>query len=399
MVCRVGDLLAGTKYEVDGASVLEPLIVRVINTVEEWDAVHTQWDRLYAASPTASTPLDFVWLRNWWRVYAPAYATGGLRIITLWRGSVLVGALPLYLASTRKGVFSARCLRLISTGEEEYEEICPDYLDLLHMPGEEAACVQATWAAIDAIEWDTLEFLDLPQQSSLVLGLKFFAERRRTRVISRGGCPIANLEGGFDRYLMQLSSKTRARARQEIRKAAESGVVLQLATEANSEAWFDDLIRLHQTRWIAEGKPGCFSAPRFTEFHRSLVREWLSNGRLILARLSHEEKAYVVLYGFVTNGKFDLYQLGVAAIEGTGVRSPGTLANLFLMAQLADLGVSRYDFLRGNSEFKTSLTTEHTGLVCLQSRRLGVRAMLDQAVGLITKVSRKVMRTIRLRWR
>jgi len=379
----------------DNVRVLEPLMVRVIQEVAAWEAIQAEWNLLYAISPTASTPLDFVWLRGWWKVYSPFYDAGGLRIITLWRGTVLVGALPLYLASTRNGVFAARCLRFISTGEEEYEEICPDYLDLLHLPGEETACVQATWAAVDAIEWDTLELLDLPHNSPLVRGLEFFSERKRTRVTSRGGCPIANLDGGFDGYLTQLSSKTRMRARQEIRKASQSGVVLELATEANGEAYFDDLIRLHQARWIAEGKPGCFSAPRFTEFHRSLLREWISTGRLILARLSYQETAYVVLYGFVTGAKFDLYQLGVASVEGTKVHSPGTLANLLLMAQLAGRGVSRYDFLRGNSEFKKSLTTEHHGLVYVQSRRLGARALLDQALVQLARVCRKLIRTIR----
>jgi len=390
--CQVNNTL-DCKYTVDNAQLIEPLVVRVIQDVAAWDAVHEEWDRLYAASPTASTPLDFVWLRSWWRVYASVYGAGGLRIITLWRGSVLSGALPLYIAGA--GRVAARCLRFVSTGEAEYEEICPDYLDLLHLPGEETACAEATWLAIDGIKWDTLELLDLPQNSPLVRGLEFFPRRRRTRITTRGGCPIANLDGGFDKYLTQLSSKTRMRARQEIRKAEKSGVLFELATEADSDAYFDDLIRLHQARWMTEGKPGCFSAPRFTEFHRSLLPAWTKSRRLILARLSHQGKAYVVLYGFVTGAKFDLYQLGVASIEGTNIHSPGTLANLLLMAQLAGRGVNRYDFLRGNSEFKKSLTTEHRDLVCLQCRRLTSRALLDQATRLLTRLFRKISRAVR----
>ncbi len=385
---------AGHRDDMDNAELIEPLVVSVIHDVAAWDGIRKDWDELYAVSPTAATTLDFVWLRNWWRIYAPVYGAGGLRIITLWRGAVLVGAFPLYIACAKGSALAVRCLRLVSTGEQEYEEICPDYLDLLHRPGEDVACAQATWAAIDGMAWDTLELLDLPKDSPLMRGLEFFPQRGRGRIIARGGCPIANIDGDFERYLTQLSSKTRMRARQEIRKAKQSGVVLELANEANAEACFDDLIRLHQARWTAEGKPGCFSAPRFTEFHRSLLQEWLSSGRLILARLTHDGKAYVALYGFVTGAKFDLYQLGVSSIQGTNIHSPGTLANLLLMAKLADRGVTRYDFLRGNSEFKKSLTTEHRDLVCFQSRQANLRAWMDQAVRLRIRVFRKVRRMI-----
>lgn len=368
------------------------LTTRVIRKVAEWEAIQLQWDHLCAASPTDATPLAFAWLRNWWTVYGPTYGAGGLRIITLWRGTALVGALPLYIASASTGVLNVRCLRFVSTGEQEFEEICPDYLDLLHLPGQEAACVEAAWVAIDALEWDTLELLDLPRSSPLVRGLPAVGTLRRTRVSTRGGCPIANIDGGFDTYLAQLSSKTRMRARQEIRKAQQAGVRFELATDANGEAYFNDLIRLHQIRWTAEGKPGCFSAPRFTDFHRRLVSEWVRDGRLILARLSFKEEAFVVLYGFITGAKFDLYQLGVTSAEGTSIHSPGTLANLLLMGQLADRGVTRYDFLRGNSEFKKSLTTEHRELVRLRHRRLTPRALLDQATQFTQRVVRKLVR-------
>lgn len=367
----------------------EPLEVRIIRELPAWEAVQRDWDGLCAASPTESTPLAFVWLRNWWLVYAPVYAAGGLRIITLWRGARLVGALPLYIAAMQ-GPIAARCLRFVSTGEREFEEVCPDYMDLLHLPGEEQACVQAAWAAVDGLEWDTLELLDLPKTSPLLRGLG--PAQRRSRLTARGGCPIANINGGFEHYLAQLSSKTRMRARQEIRKAQQSGVLFEMATEHDGDLYFDDLVRLHQKRWVAEGKAGCFSAPRFSEFHRSLLPEWLQSGRLILARLSYQGEAFVVLYGFVTDAKFDLYQLGVAAIEGTSVRSPGTLANLLLMAQLAERGVTHYDFLRGNSEFKKSLTTEQRELVCLKNRRITARALLWQAANFLTRVIRKVKR-------
>lgn len=379
-------------YGMGRAPEVEPMAVRVIQDTADWDAIRADWDQLYAVSPTAAAPLDFAWLRCWWRVFGSVYGVGGLRIITLWRGRELVGALPLYIDSGRGGICAARCLRFVSTGEAEYEETCPDYLNLLHLPGEEVACAQAAWGAVEALEWDTLEFLDLPQDSPLVHGREFFSRHASLRIGARGGCPIANIEGGYETYLTQLSSKTRKRARQEVRKAELSGAVLEVASDAETGAYFDDLIRLHQARWTAEGRLGCFSAPRFTEFHEYLAREWSKSGRLVLARLSCRGQACVVLYGFVTGTKFDLYQLGVNPIEGTPIHSPGTVANLLLMAELVNRGVTRYDFLRGTSVFKKSLTTEQRDLICLQCSRLSVRALIDQGNRLVARVGRKMIR-------
>lgn len=361
---------------------------RVIEDVDAWDAIRVDWDRLYHASPTASAPLDFVWLRTWWEVYGPVYGSGGLRIVSIWRESRLVGALPLYLDVGRGTPFSVRCLRFISTGEAEFEETCPDYLNLLHVPDDEMACAQAAWAAVGAMQWDVLELLDLPDDTPLLRVRTAFP----LRVLARGSCPVAFIGDGFEAYLTQLSSKSRMRARQEVRKAERSDTLFELAGATDSGQYFDELIRIHQERWVAGGQPGCFAAPRFTEFHRRLVHEWVAGGRAILGRLSHRASTFVVLYGFVTNRKFDLYQLGVASDERAIVHSPGMAANLLLMAELAARGVSHYDFLRGVSAFKKSLTTEQRTLICLACRRPTMRALLGQVRNLLARVCGKLAR-------
>jgi len=368
--------------------------LRVIGDVAAWDAIRADWDALYQASPTASTPLDFTWLRHWWDVYGPVYGRGGLRIITLWRGARLVGVLPLYLDVGRGGRLGVRCLRFLSTGEAEFEEVCADYLDLLLLPDEGMACVQAAWQAIDAIAWDTLELLDLSEHSALLRWRHTFSGHASLQLVSRGACPIARLGDGFDAYLASLSSKTRMHARQYLRDAERAGIVVELADAAVADAYFDDLVRVHQARWVAAGEPGCFSAPRFTEFHRGLVRQWVPGGRAVLARFSHQGAVFAVLYGFVTARKFDLYQFGVAPLDPGVVRSSGTAANLLLMRHLAQRGIGHYDFLRGVSSYKKSLATEQRQLLCASCRRHTPRALLDRMCQLAARVLRRVVKLV-----
>jgi CelD/BcsL family acetyltransferase involved in cellulose biosynthesis len=366
------------------------MTTRVVQDEAEWDALRTEWEALFEASPTASTPLDFMWLRSWWSVYGPTYGAGGLRVFTFWRGTQLVGALPLYMSVGPGGPLGVRALRFISTGESQYEETCPDYLNLLCLPGEEANCTESVWGELGCTAWDYLEFLDLPADSPLL-------HDPEAKLVQRGSCPVAELGQGFDTYLTRLSAKTRQHARQYLRAADRSGAVLELATETDTDLFFDDLVRLHQERWTAEGKPGCFAAPRFAEFHRGLARAWVPVGRAVLARLSHEGQVYAVLYGFITGSKFDFYQSGITRTDSHALVSPGTTANLLLMRALTVRGVAEYDFLRGSSSYKERLATRSNPLAGIRIWRPTFRSAVHHSIRLVGRVVRKGRRLARLR--
>lgn len=355
------DRLTGRTGEVvDGASSMphsEGLTTRVIREAVEWDAIQPHWDALHAACPGAPAALDWAWLRGWWAVYGREYGSGGLRVVTVWQGAGLVAALPLYVNRGSRGRLGIRSLRFISTGETEDEETCPEYLDLLAVPETGAACAGLAWQEVGRLAWDELEWLDLPAGSPLLLAGAMPPE---ARLFSRGSCPIADLTGGFAAYLDRLSGNSRQQARRLLREGERAAAVFELADADGLDAAFDDLVRLHQERWTADGKTGVFASARFVAFHRRLIQEWLPCGRAILARLSLGGEPVGVLYGFVTGQKFDFYQSGVRLAAAGSLRSPGNLAHLLLMSALAERGVTAYDFLRGAESYKERLATrEH----------------------------------------
>src|SRR5258708_27779872 len=95
--------------------------VRILDDVAEWDDLASDWGALFDASPEAATPLQFVWLRLLWRLYGPIYGANGasraLRLFTFWRGSRVVGALPLYENRVGGYFFGLRRIAFLSTGE------------------------------------------------------------------------------------------------------------------------------------------------------------------------------------------------------------------------------------------------------------------------------------------
>lgn len=360
-------------------------LVRIVRTEVEWDSLRDAWDGLYSEIANAPTPLDFHWLRQWWTTYSQALPEAALCIITLWRADALVGVLPLYERRERLGPFAVRCVGFLSTGEAEIEEICPDYLDLLCSVDEEAACANAAWHAIDGLAFDHLQLLDMPA-GALLSSPAAPAEMSR---LSRGTCLVADLSGGFDAYLSRLSANSRQNSRRLLREAERAGIQFQLADQAQASDVFDELIELHQVRWIADGKPGVFAAPRFVVFHRAMVDRWVRNGRIVLARMSLGAQPVAILYGFVSGNRFEFYQSGVH-VDGSGLlRSPGSLAHLLLMRALAERGISAYDFLRGAAPYKARLTTSATELTELRLWRTNARSVLFRTARLTGRAVRK----------
>jgi CelD/BcsL family acetyltransferase involved in cellulose biosynthesis len=290
------------------------------------------------------------------------------------------------------GSFGGRHLRFISTGEDEHEETCPEYLNLLCLPGEEAVCADAIWGEVGRMEWDHLEFLDLTEDSPLLRAGTLPSEARS---FSRGSCPVADLAEGFEAYLKQLSLKSRQQARRVLREGERVGAQFEVVKVEQAAGAFDDLVRLHQDRWTSDGKPGVFAAARFTEFHRNLVQQWLPSGRAVLARLSLTGVPVAVVYGFVNGRKFDFYQLGTQRDTAASVHSPGILANLLLMRALAERGVTAYDFLRGAAAYKQRLATRENKLDGVRIWRPTLRAAVYRSSQLAARVFNQGQRFMR----
>ena len=376
------------------------LEVQVIREPARWAAMRDEWGTLFDVSPSASPTLHYDWLRTWWDVYGDvcSQAKDGLRIVTCRRGGRLVAALPLY--DRRPAWRGGRRLGFIGSGERECEEICSDYLDLLYRPQdreEATAVVGNVLVGPLAGEYDHLELTDLSDGSPLVQWAGSQGLRHQAEVTPRGVCPIADLTGGFEAYLGRLSANTRQQCRRLMRQAEQAGVVFEVADALKRDEFFEQLVELHQRRWQADGKPGCFSADRFTQFHRELVRKWLPDGRAVLSRLTLGGRAIAVKYGFVLNGKYDFYQSGVMADDAAALKSPGVVSFMYLMRHLAGQGVRTFDFLRGSSSYKQRLATTAQPLVQVRLVRNTWRTGVGRVCSMVRRGGGKAKRLIQQR--
>lgn len=371
----------------------------LIREPQRWDAIRAPWQALHQAAQ-GRWATEFDWLRTWWEVYGGVCAQRhkSLMLLALWEGDQLVAAAPLYVRRPRLSD-AGRVVMFIGTGEREREEVCPDYLDVLcRRDRPQATAVLLDWLLRERVnEFDRLELNDVAQDSLAAQWGRQRLSDAAMEVAPRGNCPIADLSGGMEAYLARLSANERSQARRRLKEAKALGATLEMAGPESVDQYFDELVELHQSRWRAAGRPGCFASRRFTDFHRRLARQWLGEGKALLSRLRLDGKTIAVKYGFLYYNKYDFYQSGVRLEGEQRLRSPGTVSFLMLFEELIRRGVTRFDFLRGDSNYKQRLATSAQSLAQVRWTRWSWRTNVACASRFLHRGSMKVAHLLRRR--
>lgn len=375
------------------------LTTEIVSTTRRFDQIEPYWHTLWGCTE-ARAPLSFEWCREWWRHFGDRYAQpDGLRIIAIWAqdsnagAARLVSLLPLYYA--RKKLGHPRVLASISTGEVPRESTCAEHLGGLYDPAWGDHAVAAVFTALSdrtQLQWDTLSFgvvgNDSPVTRYACSRSYFTLERSATHQ-----APFADLSGGFESYLERLSGQTRQNFRRLIRQGEQAGIIFELAdTHERAKDALESLVSLHQRRWIANQMSGAFSSSRVVGFHHRLVTALLPRGIAMLATLRAKDgEPHALLYGFRHGGVFEFYQSGINISDSPPVKSPGVLAHLLLMRQLAENSVHTYDLLAGTSDYKARLATGTRSL----SELTVLRPSIPTAIAAVSRLAGKLYDRLR----
>ena len=376
----------------------EELRLEIVQDERGFDALESEWRILFERCQSATTPLKWEWLREWWRIFGTVYGTppGGLHLITVRAGKHLKAALPLYI-SAEAGCLS-RTLRFISTGEARTEVTYPEYFDLLS----DAAYAEKSIELISrhifgtiARSWDRFDLGILSPGSCLhSLAKKPLRSIALLNRELRHSSSRVNLSAGFDGYLGAVSSSSRQNFRRLLRQASHPGFEFAVASTAPQiELFLSELMRLHQERWVQAGMPGAFGSPRIVKLHQVLTQQLTPKNEALLSRLSISGVPVALIYGFINKGKFDFYQSGIDAAH-KDVKSPGILAHLLTMEYLSRYKVHTYDFLVGKDLYKERLATSTQSVSEISLMRPTLRSALSAARTAYRRVAGKLRKSV-----
>jgi CelD/BcsL family acetyltransferase involved in cellulose biosynthesis len=187
-------------------------------------------------------------------------------------------------------------------------------------------------------------------------------------------------DAGTD-FLKLLSANKRSQIRRSIKQYELDGEIRLHEAQTSEEAlaMLDQLAVLHQLEWTSLGKPGAFANQYLYQFHRDLIRSRFDEKEMQLLHIHNEKMTIGYLYCFVYENRVLFYQCGFNYLADNNYR-PGLVSHYFAVLHNAVAGRSIYDFLGGDSAYKSSLSTDSTSIYWVRLIRNKNRLMLEKLV-------------------
>jgi CelD/BcsL family acetyltransferase involved in cellulose biosynthesis len=267
------------------------------------------------------------------------------------------------------------------TGRAGFDRLYVEYQDFLIAPGAGAAAREAALERLFAGAPEISEFVFRNARPALA--------DAAMRVAARAGLEarVLRTQPTFAIDLAaepEISSSLRAKIRRSIRRYEERGpVTLAPATApADRQAAFRELIALHDPYWRARGEAGAFADPDLFAFHQNFIAAAPEAADLL--RLKAGEETVGVLYNFIAGGRAYNYQGGFRP-ESDNQFAPGFTAHWLAAARYRARGLSAYDLMAGDADYKRRLGREGETLTSLVIERRGV---LQRAKSFVRRLRR-----------
>lgn len=308
-----------------------------------FDLLAQEWDELLLRSVKPPFFMRYSFQRTWWQ----HLGNDELVLITIRNeDNQLVGLAPLYGQTDAAGQRELAFVGCV--------DLC-DYLDLLIDKDYVETVHQALLDCLgspDSPTWDKLYLCSLPHVSITRTQLAEVARSRgwQVELKQQDVCPVIPLAGHWDDYLAGVKKKQRHEIRRKMRKIeqeadtrwyvidSEEGLAEAMAdfidlhqksTRDKEDFWSDDLIRFFQAMAVESARAG-----------------WL---KLYFIQVDGVKAAAMLCFDY--NNEFLLYNSGYDP-EQFAHLSPGNVLTSYVIQDAIRLGRQRFDFLRGDEEYK-----------------------------------------------
>jgi len=309
-----------------------------------FDVLAGEWNALLHRSPSDTIFLTWEWQKTWWTWLGK----GELRLITVRdEADRLVGIAPLCLevVERRKTLSFVGCVEV------------SDYLDVIISPDQPEQVCRAFFDVLESpdLEWELMDLCNIPSTSLTLQHFAGAAEARghRVRVECADVCPVIALPDSWEAYLSSLDKKQRHEVRRKLRRAASEVDLRWYVVDDRHDlaAEMDDFITLHQKSAVEKD---AFMDERMQGFFHAFARLLQKAGWLQLTFLEMNGQKAASLLNFDYGNTIMVYNSGYDP-ERFAHLSPGVVLTALSIQHAIELGRARFDFLRGDEEYKYRL--------------------------------------------
>ncbi len=374
----------------------------LVSEVAALHQVAKPWRELPTASPMNSPD----WLIPWWNHFGcPKRANKAIRItgaelfciLVVEDDGKLIGLAPWYLVRNSLGI---RTIRFLGDGH-----VCSDHLSILAAAEfADAACQQIAEFLMTDVkqDWDTIDLEAIDRDDPVMT-------RFAQQMGGAHGCLVQSREMpctwrfdlpmSWDELIDGYSKNRRKKLRRKTKEYFDSGrAVFRVANQPNQISDFaDQLFRLHRLRWAAGTKaggfgPGAFGSAEVESFHRDAFASLLATESLELAMVEIDGQVIAAEYNLKNSTTRFGYQAGIdPAVYDI---SPGEISLSMAIRHAIATGAKRFDFLRGDEDYKSTWGAESCPTYRLRIQRQVFKGYLDHYTDETTTVLRKIKRLI-----
>lgn len=341
------------------------------------------WDRLLALTPAATPFSRWTFHRAWWDAYGPT-AHEQYLVADAAEGDAtpdrIRGIVPLMHRHEVEAGDAASATILRRTSHPG-TDVAPDakavfmaasyhadYATLLAAPADLPELAQALVetlagppdAAHGSRPWDVVDLRRLrgddPALPALETAFRAAAAANgwSVRREEEDVCPVVTLpDGDWEAYVATLGKKDRHELRRKLRRVDAVGEIRLSHAPLSGES-VDDLIRLHQARWGAEGLfPATEGGDRSRRFLHRLTELEALEGPDAQLQLVHVRVGDLLIFagvGFDDGSTTFFYNAG--SDPEARELSPGVTGSAAYLRDRIAAGRKRFDFLRGDEPYK-----------------------------------------------
>ncbi len=306
-----------------------------------FDSLANEWHELLTRAITNQVFITPEFQKAWWTTLG----NGELHVVTFRdENKKLVGLAPMYTFENDQKV-----LQLSFIG-------CTDVSDYLDFVVDKNAAGQilpeiAKYLTEQA-KFSYAFFCSIPQVSSTVTTLKESVMQLgwKTEQKQQDVCPVITLPASWEEYLAMIGKKQRHEIKRKWKKLFEEQEaafeLIELPTETDSA--IQDFIWLHQA---SSKDKSNFWNDRHVEFFKYFAQKTAERNWLKLYFLKIGTVRVAAMLGFEYNNQFFLYNSGFVS-DSFREYGIGSVLTAYTIQQAIAGGNSRYDFLRGDEEYK-----------------------------------------------
>ena len=313
-------------------------------------ALREEWNPLLRDSVSDTLFLTWEWQSTWWE----HLGKGELYLIAVRDGGHLSGIAPLYLTTSDDGLNE---LSIVGCRDVS------DYLDLIAASGQEGQVygVLLDWMESgEAPAWDLADLCNIPAASPTHSLLAEMAMPRGYQVQTEVEdiCPIIPLPATWDEYLSSLSKKQRHEIRRKIRRAEGSGQInwYIVNEEHDLAAEMEAFIELHQKSHVEKDE---FMDAQMKGFFHAAAQALQEAGWLQLAFMEVNGERAAAMLNLDYRDSTLVYNSGYDPQKYARL-SPGIVLLAYCIQHAIKLGRAKFDFLRGDEEYKLRFGAQPT---------------------------------------